>query len=149
MYKVICFYIVKFNIGSSMKRIEVKTRGSSELVDITMEVKEVVKSAGVDSGICVIFTTHTTSGIIINENESGLKRDIVAILNELAPKGKGYLHDRIDNNAHSHLRAVLLGTSVTIPIDRGELVLGTWQSIFFVECDGPRRREFCVSVVEG
>jgi secondary thiamine-phosphate synthase enzyme len=132
-----------------MERIEVKTRDSTELIDITVKVKEVVKSAGVDSGICVIFTRHTTSGIIINENESGLKQDIVAILNELVPKGTGYRHDRIDNNAHSHLRAVLLGTSVTIPIDRGELVLGTWQSIFFVECDGPRRREVCVTVVEG
>ena len=132
-----------------MERIEVKTRESTELIDITVKVKKVVKSAGVDFGICVIFTRHTTSGIIINENESGLKRDIVAILNELVPKGTGYLHDRIDNNAHSHLRAVLLGTSVTIPIDRGELVLGTWQSIFFVECDGPRRREVCVTVVEG
>ena len=132
-----------------MERIEVKTRESTELIDITEKVKEVVKSAGVDSGICVIFTRHTTSGIIINENESGLKQDIVAILNELVPKGTGYLHDRIDNNAHSHLRAVLLGTSVTIPIDRGELVLGTWQSIFFVEFDGPRQREVFVTVVEG
>ncbi len=132
-----------------MERIEVKTRESTELIDITEKVKEVVKSAGVDSGICVIFTRHTTSGIIINENESGLKQDIVAILNELVPKGTGYRHDRIDNNAHSHLRAVLLGTSVTIPIDRGELVLGTWQSIFFVECDGPRQREVFVKVVEG
>jgi len=132
-----------------MERIEVKTRESIELIDITVKVKEVVKSAGVDSCICVIFTRHTTSGIIINENESGLKQDIVVILNELVPKGTGYRHDRIDNNAHSHLRAVLLGTSVTIPIDREELVLGTWQSIFFVECDGPRRREVCVTVVEG
>ncbi|NQE45206.1 hypothetical protein C5S31_04190 [ANME-1 cluster archaeon GoMg2] len=132
-----------------MERIEVKTRESTELIDITEKLKEVVKSAGVDSGICVIFTRHTTSGIIINENESGLKQDIVAILNELVPKGTGYLHDRIDNNAHSHLRAVLLGTSVTIPIDRGELVLGSWQSIFFVECDGPRRREVYVQIVEG
>ena len=132
-----------------MERIELKTRESTELVDITEKVKELVKCACVESGICVIFTRHTTSGIIINENESGMKQDIVTLLNELVPKGKGYLHDRIDNNAHSHLRAVLLGTSVSIPVDRGELVLGTWQSIFFVECDGPRRREVCVNVVLG
>ncbi|KAF5431962.1 thiamine phosphate synthase YjbQ, UPF0047 family [Candidatus Methanophagaceae archaeon] len=132
-----------------MERIELKTRESTELVDITEKVKELVKCTCVESGICVIFTRHTTSGIIINENEAGMKRDIVTLLNELVPKGKGYLHDRIDNNAHSHLRAVLLGTSVSIPVDRGELVLGTWQSIFFVECDGPRRREVCVNVVLG
>ena len=85
----------------------------------------------------MIFTKHTTTGIIINENEAGLKSDILTLLNELIPKGKGYLHDRIDNNAHAHLRAVVLGSSVTIPIKRGALALGTWQSILFVECDGP------------
>lgn len=134
-----------------MERIEIGTRESTELIDITGKVKEIVKikSGGVESGICVIFTKHTTSGIIINENEAGLKRDILAFLNELIPKGRGYLHDRIDNNAHSHLRAVLLGSSVTIPIEKGELALGTWQSIFFVECDGPRRREIYVKVIEG
>ncbi|MBC8521605.1 MAG: YjbQ family protein [Methanomicrobia archaeon] len=134
-----------------MERIEIGTRESTELIDITGKVKEIVKikSGGVESGICVIFTKHTTSGIIINENEAGLKRDILAFLNELIPKGRGYLHDRIDNNAHSHLRSVLLGSSVTIPIEKGELALGTWQSIFFVECDGPRRREIYVKVIEG
>ena len=133
-----------------MERIEIGTRESTELIDITGKVKEIVKikSGGVESGICVVFTKHTTSGIIINENEAGLKRDFLAILNELIPKGKGYLHDRIDNNAHSHLRSVLLGSSVTIPIEKGELALGTWQSIFFVECDGPRRREIYVKVIE-
>lgn len=68
-------------------------------------------------------------------------------MNTLVPKGKGYQHDQIDNNAHAHLRSVLLGSSVTIPIENGSLALGTWQSIFFVECDGPRRREVCVSIL--
>ena len=134
-----------------MERIEIETRQSTELIDITGKVKEIVKSKSgdVDSGICVIFTKHTTSGIIINENETGLKSDILALLNDLIPKGKGYLHDRIDDNAHSHLRSVVLGSSVTIPIEKGGLALGTWQSIFFVECDGPRRRDVYVKVIEG
>lgn len=134
-----------------MERIEIGTRQSTELIDITREVKEIVKSksGGVESGICVIFTRHTTSGIIINENETGLKSDILTLLNALIPKGKGYLHDRIDNNAHSHLRSVVLGSSVTIPIEEGNLALGTWQSIFFAECDGPRRREVYVKVIKG
>ncbi|MCK4476306.1 MAG: secondary thiamine-phosphate synthase enzyme YjbQ [Methanophagales archaeon] len=134
-----------------MERIEIETRQSTELIDITGKVKEIVKSKSgdVDSGICVVFTKHTTSGIIINENETGLKSDILALLNELIPKGKGYLHDRIDDNAHSHLRSVVLGSSVTIPIEKGGLALGTWQSIFFVECDGPRRRDVYVKVIEG
>ena len=138
-----------------MERIEIETRQSTELIDITGKVKEIVKSktknksGNLDSGICVVFTRHTTSGIIINENETGLKNDISALLNDLIPKGKGYLHDKIDDNAHAHLRAVLLGSSVTIPIEKGGLTLGTWQSIFFVECDGPRRREVYVKVIEG
>jgi len=134
-----------------MERIEIGTRKSTELIDITGEVREIVKSksGNVESGICVIFTRHTTSGIIINENETGLKNDILALLNGLIPKGKGYLHDRIDNNAHAHLRSVVLGSSVTIPIEKGDLTLGTWQSIFFVECDGPRRREVYVKVITG
>ena len=132
-----------------MQRIEINTTGSTELIDITAEVKEIVKAGGVDSGICVIFTRHTTSGIIINENEAGLKSDILTFLNALIPKGKGYRHDRIDNNAHSHLKALLLGSSVTIPVENGGLALGTWQSILFVECDGPRSREVYVKVVEG
>nr|QNO55589.1 hypothetical protein BJEEAEJC_00033 [Methanosarcinales archaeon ANME-1 ERB7] len=132
-----------------MEKIEIKTKGDTELVDITGEVKEIVKSKDVDSGICVIFTRHTTTGITINENESGLKRDILTFLNELIPKSGGYAHDRIDNNAHAHLRSVVLGSSVTIPIEGGDLALGTWQSILFIECDGPRRREACVNVIGG
>jgi len=144
-----------------MERIEIETGQSTELIDITGKVKEIVKSksSSVDSGICVVFTRHTTSGIIINENEAGLKSDILALLNDLIPKGRGYLHDlipkgrgylhdRIDDNAHSHLRAVVLGSSVTIPIEKGGLTLGTWQSIFFAECDGPRRREVYVTVIK-
>ncbi len=136
-----------------MATIEIETGQSTELIDITGKVKEIVKrktknkSGNLDSGICVVFTRHTTSGLIINENEAGLKNDISALLNELIPKGKGYLHDRIDDNAHAHLRAVVLGSSVTIPIENGGLALGTWQSIFFVECDGPRRREVYVTVI--
>jgi secondary thiamine-phosphate synthase enzyme len=132
-----------------MSRIELATKESTELIDITGKVKSIVRSKNVESGICVIFTKHTTTGIIINENETGLKNDILMLLNDLIPKSKGYLHDRIDDNAHAHLRSVVLGSSVTIPIENGTLTLGTWQSIFFVECDGPRRREVCVSVIKG
>jgi secondary thiamine-phosphate synthase enzyme len=132
-----------------MDRIELRTKESTELVDITQNVRDIVSRKGVDSGVCVVFTKHTTTGIIINENEGGLRSDILKLLNELVPKGNGYLHDRIDSNAHSHLRAVVLGSSETIPIENGTLTLGTWQSIIFVECDGPRRREVLVQIVEG
>ena len=130
-----------------MRRIEIITRESTELVDITSKVEEIVRNEGVTSGICAVFTKHTTTGLIINENEAGLRADIIAMLNELVPKGKGYMHDRIDNNAHSHLRAMLLGSSLCIPIDQAKLMLGRWQSILFVECDGPRKREVYVKVI--
>ena len=130
-----------------MRRIEIITRESTELIDITSKVEEIVRNEGVTSGICVVFTKHTTTGLIINENESGLRADIIAMLNELVPKGRGYMHDRIDNNAHSHLRAMLLGSSLCIPIDRAKLMLGRWQSILFGECDGPRKREVYVKVI--
>ncbi len=131
-----------------MDRIEIGTKESTELIDITREVKGIVSRSSVKSGLCVVFTKHTTTGIIINENETGLRSDILKLLNELVPTGKGYLHDQIDSNAHSHLRAVVLGSSETIPIENGTLVLGTWQSALFVEFDGPRRREVLVQIVE-
>jgi secondary thiamine-phosphate synthase enzyme len=130
-----------------MERIAVSTKESTELIDITREVQALVSQNHVESGICVVSTQHTTTGIIINENEAGLKSDILNLLDRLVPRGKGYLHDRIDHNAHAHLRAMLLGSSVTVPIEHGSLALGTWQSIFLVECDGPRRREVAVSVL--
>ncbi len=130
-----------------MERLELRTKESTELIDITDEVKRIVSAQGVDSGICIVFTRHTTTGIIINENETGLRSDILRLLDELVPRGTGYLHDRVDSNAHAHLRAVLLGSSVSIPIEHGKMTLGTWQSIIFVECDGPRRREVFVHVV--
>ena len=131
-----------------MKRIEIITRENTELVDITDKIKEIVRNEGAISGICVVFTKHTTTGLIINENEAGLRSDIIALLNELIPKGGGYMHDRIDNNAHSHLRAMILSSSVCIPIDQANLMLGRWQSILFVECDGPRKREVYVKVIQ-
>jgi secondary thiamine-phosphate synthase enzyme len=130
-----------------MDRIEIGTKESTELIDITREVKGIVSRSSVKSGLCVIFTKHTTTGIIINENETGLRSDILKLLNELVPTGTGYLHDQIDSNAHSHLRAVVLGSSETIPIENGTLALGTWQSIMVVECDGPRQREVFVMVI--
>lgn len=98
-------------------------------------------------GICLISTRHTTAGIIINENENGLKDDILNLLNKLVPASAGYRHDRIDNNADFHLKAVLLGTSEALPVSEGKLELGTWQRIFFAEMDGPRSRTVNVTLL--
>lgn len=127
--------------------MKLQTTRYTELVDITDKVNAKVKESGIQDGMCLISTHHTTSAIIVNEGEKGLRKDILDLLEKLIPKNKSYTHDKIDNNAHSHLRAALLGMSETIPIENGHLVLGTWQSIFFVELDGPRTRTVNVKII--
>ncbi|NJE12258.1 secondary thiamine-phosphate synthase enzyme YjbQ [Thermococcus sp. LS2] len=126
--------------------IEIHTNKEFEIIDITSEVQKIVKESNIQEGIAVVFTKHTTTALIVNENEKRLLSDIEMLLENIAPRGKGYKHDRIDNNAHSHLRAILLNPSITIPIKDGKLELGTWQSILFVELDGPRLRKILVKL---
>jgi|SRR3972149_8135570 len=128
--------------------MDIQTKTRIELIDITDRVRALVKESGIKDGICVISTRHTTSSIIVNENERGLRTDILDMLKEIVPENKNYAHNSIDNNADSHLRAALLGMSETIPIEDGHLVLGTWQSIFFVELDGPRDRSVNVTIIK-
>ena len=128
--------------------MDIQTTTRTELIDITDRVRAAVKESGIKDGICIITTRHTTSGIIVNENERGLRADILDMLVSLVPEDRNYAHNSIDNNADAHLRAVLLGMSETIPIEDGHLVLGTWQSIFFVELDGPRNRTINVKMIK-
>jgi len=128
--------------------MDIQTTACIELIDITDHVRRLVKESGIIDGICVISTRHTTCSIIINENEAGLRTDILGMLEKLVPHDQNYAHDQIDNNAHSHLRAILLGMSEIIPIEDGHLVLGTWQSVFFVELDGPRNRSVNIKILE-
>lgn len=128
--------------------IDIHTTTRTELIDITDRVRSIVNESGIKDGICVISTRHTTSGIIINENERGLRSDILEMLKTLVPENKSYAHNSIDNNADAHLRAVLIGSSATIPVEDGHLVLGTWQSVFFVELDGPRNRSVNVKIIK-
>jgi len=130
--------IVKFRIRT--------TRGV-ELIDVTPRVEEALSRAKVEEGIASVFTRHTTTAVFINEAEGGLLRDYLELLEKLVPPRAGYEHDRIDSNAHAHLRSMLLGSSVSIPIVGSRLALGTWQRVLFVELDGPRDRSFFVSVV--
>ncbi|WP_456482849.1 secondary thiamine-phosphate synthase enzyme YjbQ [Methanopyrus kandleri] len=127
--------------------LRIKSERRVQVIDVTDQVREKVRESGVEEGIAHVYSWHTTAAVIVNEPESGLLRDIVNKLEELVPRGAGYEHDRIDNNADAHLRALLLGSSVTIPVSDGDLVLGTWQSVLFVELDGPRSRRLLVTVV--
>jgi secondary thiamine-phosphate synthase enzyme len=127
--------------------VNIITSERFELVDITEEVKTEVIASGIVNGICVVSTGHTTTAVILNENETGLRDDILDLLEKLIPPSAGYKHDRIDNNADAHLKAVMLGSSETIPVAGCGLVLGTWQRIFFVELDSPRQRTVNITVV--
>ena len=127
--------------------VEVKTGKRVEVLDITDRVRDAVRKAGNKDGIAVVYTLHTTTAIAINEAEPGLMDDIVSTLSKLIPAGAGYKHDRVDDNADAHIRAVILGNSVVVPVENGELMLGTWQRILFIELDGPRTRRVLVKVV--
>jgi len=127
--------------------VKVPTKEKFQVIDITEEIQHLVWRSDITSGIAVVFTTHTTTGLFINENEAGLIQDIKAKMKELIPKGAGYSHDRLDSNAHAHIRAsLLLNPEVVIPIENGELLLGTWQRVLFVELDGPRHRKVLVKL---
>jgi len=129
------------------ENVGINTSKRVEIQDITLEVDAILKNSGVKDGLLNIYSRHSTSAVVINENEPGLVRDFQLALQKLVPEGAGYQHDRIDNNADSHIRGFLLGGSQTIPVEKGGMMLGTWQSIFFVELDGPRQRKLTVTVM--
>lgn len=125
------------------KSIKIDTSSNFQIIDITSDIitifNEINKENKFSEGIVNVFTKHSTSAIRVNENEKGLLNDFEKVLKGLVMENDNYRHDFIDNNAASHIRAFILGSSETIPIVDGRLGLGTWQSIFFVELDGPRR----------
>jgi len=130
------------------RELRFSTKGEIDLVDITREVERIVEESGIENGQVLVFVPGATGAIVTIEHEAGLLEDFKRALRELIPKGKGYLHDRIDDNAHSHLRATLLGASECFPVVDGRLVRGTWQQIFFVELDViPRHRRVIVQVM--
>lgn len=123
--------------------IPVKTTAGSEMVDITSSVQKEISNAGVSDGICVVYVPHTTAGITINEGaDPSVCRDITEKLNDLVPRNAGYHH--MEGNADSHIKASLMGSSVSVMLEGGRLLLGTWQKIFFCEFDGPRSRKVYV-----
>jgi len=129
-----------------MESFEVKTPDHTCIVDVTEEVHSAVPDDG--TGVCTVFVRHTTAGVFINEAEDRLMRDFEDFLGEVVPD-EGHTHDKIDGNADSHLRAGLVGSDVSVPVDNGEAVLGAWQSVLLFEADGPRRREVVVQLLEG
>jgi secondary thiamine-phosphate synthase enzyme len=128
-----------------MKTIEVKTQAREELVDITARVKEELASSGIKDGICYVYVPHTTSAVTINENaDPSVKEDILMTLKKIVPDSLPYRHS--EGNSPGHVKASLIGSSVKIIIENGQLALGTWQGIFFCEFDGPRNRKVFIRV---
>ena len=130
-----------------MAMIEINTSGPVDVRDITIEVEKSLQEDGVQTGIALISTLHTTTGLTVNEADPALMQDMLNLLEKLAPESGEYLHDHGERNAHAHLRAALIGNSVIVPIMQGRLSLGTWQRIIFFEFDGPRRRRIQVKTV--
>lgn len=122
-----------------VRYINVKSKSRVEFIDVTGMVQDAVKEAGVKDGICYLYVPHTTAGVTINEGaDPSVQRDIQNTLSRLAPQDMNYFHR--EGNADAHIKSTLVGTSVNVIIDEGKLLLGTWQSIFFCEFDGPRHR---------
>ena len=126
--------------------IRVSTRNRTEVVDVTADVEEIMRRSGIINGICVVHTLHSTTAIIVNEHELGLRKDIVKKVQQDFPKGAGWLHDKVDN-ADAHLASSYIGPTRIFPVRQGRLVRGPWQNIFLLELDGPRTRKITVEII--
>ncbi len=134
------------------KSLQVKSKSENDIIDITNQVSKIVKESKVENGAVIVFVVGSTAAITTIEYEPGLQKDFPEMLSRLAPKDIEYAHDNTwhDGNGHSHVRASLIGPSLTIPIIEGRLTLGTWQQIVLVEMDTrPRERKIIIQVIGG
>jgi secondary thiamine-phosphate synthase enzyme len=126
----------------------IRTREKRQTIDVTAEVRKIVRAAGAARGLCHVMALHATAAIVVNENDDpNIGVDLLTALDGTIPEHGGWLHDRVDGNAQAHILAATLGPSETIAIDRGDLVLGRWQGIMLVELDGPRERTIAVTIL--
>ena len=127
-------------------RVDIKTRSRVDFQDITLKVRDIVGTSGVQSGVCYIFVPHTTAGITVNEHaDPSVVEDIAAQLEAIVPQNNNYRH--MEGNAPAHIKASLMGSSEALLIEEGAIVLGTWQGIFFCEFDGPRNRTLLIKIM--
>jgi secondary thiamine-phosphate synthase enzyme len=130
-----------------MWEINVSSKKRNEMIDITYDVQKLIDEENLTEGHLLIYVPHTTAGITINEGaDPSVQRDIIETLKKLVPENAGYMH--MEGNSDAHIKASLLGSSVTVIIKNKKLVLGTWQHIFFFEGDGPRNRKVYVDMVK-
>jgi secondary thiamine-phosphate synthase enzyme len=129
-----------------IKQLTLQTTKKREMINITDEVKKIIKESGLEEGTCLLYVPHTTAGITVNEGaDPAVTEDILDKLSELVPESPDYHHT--EGNADAHIKSTIVGTSLTLLIKDAKLVLGTWQSVFFCEFDGPRERKVMVKLV--
>ena len=129
-----------------MKQFSIRTNARSEMIDITARVADALKESGLKEGLCCVFVPHTTAAVTINENaDPDVPRDVLSELDKVVPLDDDYRHS--EGNSAAHIKSSLVGASEIVPVEGGRLVLGTWQSVFFCEFDGPRTRKFMVSFI--
>ncbi|QUH25501.1 secondary thiamine-phosphate synthase enzyme YjbQ [Serpentinicella alkaliphila] len=131
-----------------LKELQIQTNRLNEFIDITDKVQKLVTEGGIMEGTVTVFIPHTTAGITVNENtDHDVQKDMIKQLNDTIPYENNYAH--IEGNSAAHIKASIMGFSVTIIINRGSLLLGTWQGLYFCEFDGPRKRRVFVKVMNG
>lgn len=129
-----------------MKTLQVKSHKQVEMIDITAEVCNAIRACNIKDGLAVVFTPHTTAAMTINENaDPDVCRDMIMGVNKLVPLQDDYRH--LEGNSAAHIKSSLFGASETLIIQNGKIVLGTWQSIYFCEFDGPRQRQVQIQVI--
>lgn len=129
-----------------MLSFNIHTSRRVEFIDITGKVQQALSDAGMQSGLCHVFVSHTTAGVTINENaDPDVVRDIVTTLERLVPERGDYRHG--EGNSDAHIKASMMGFSQSIPVENGKLALGTWQGVYFCEFDGPRTRQMQITLL--
>lgn len=129
------------------EQFSVQTNKRVEFVKITKQVQEIIKEKGVQDGICYVYVPHTTAGVTINEGaDPDVVRDMTMELNKIVPFEDDYLH--AEGNSAAHIKTSMMGTTATVFVEKGQLVLGTWQCIYFCEFDGPRNRHVLVKIIK-
>ena len=129
-----------------MKTISVKTHAQTEMIDITTEVQSALQAMGIRDGVCLLYVPHTTAAVTINESaDPSVRQDIVMALNQIVPWKAPCQH--MEGNSPAHVKSSLVGASELVAVEKGRMVLGTWQGIFFCEFDGPRTRKLHIKVL--
>jgi len=127
-------------------QLTVKTRSQTEMIDITASIQDAIEKSDLKEGLCFVFVPHTTAAVTINESaDPSVKADMLKVINQVIPWEAGYRH--MEGNSPAHIKSTLVGASESIAVEKGRLVLGTWQGVFFCEFDGPRTRKVQVTIL--